>query len=103
MPEQPEIDVAHVARLARIELSEAETAAFQGEIASIVEYVRMLEEVDVAEVEPTAHATRIANVWRDDEPGACIPQEAALANAPAIVDDNLIQVPVVIAENAGGA
>ena len=76
------VDVTYVARLARLELTEAETRAFQGQLDRIVEYINQLRAVDVSGVEPTAHATAIANVFRKDEVRPGLTQEQALANAP---------------------
>lgn len=98
-----DIDVQYVADLARLELSETEVPTFQREIAAILDHVRQLEAVDVDGVDPTAHATAIHNVWRNDVAGETLDHDTAMANAPA-VDGDLIKVPVVIGDDiAGGA
>ena len=96
-----ELDVARIAHLARLELTEAEIVGFQGEIESILGHVEKLKEVDVEGIEPTAHAVPVTDVTRADVPGQCLPREAVLANAPALLDDELIQVPVVVTEGHG--
>lgn len=75
-------DVAKVATLARLKLSAAETERLAGDMAAILGYVAILEEVDTSDVEPMAHAVDVVNVLRDDEVRGSLPREAALANAP---------------------
>lgn len=77
------MDVAYVAHLARMHLSKEEIALFQGQLDQILEYVRQLQELDVEGVEPTAHATRVENVFRKDESRPGLDHDTALANAPA--------------------
>ncbi len=98
-----DVNVEHIAMLARLELTDAEKEEFTREINEIVGYVRMLQEVDVENVEPTAHATHIANVVRADAPGNCQPLDQTMANAPATVNGELIKVPVVLGEGGGSA
>ena len=98
-----EVNVEHIAMLARLELTDAEKEEFTREINEIVGYVRMLQEVDVDNVEPTAHATRIANVVRADTPGTCQSLDKTMANAPDNVNGELIKVPVVLGEGGGSA
>jgi aspartyl-tRNA(Asn)/glutamyl-tRNA(Gln) amidotransferase subunit C len=97
------VDVAYIATLARLALSEAEQARLQASIAEVLGYVDQLRDVDVTGVEPTAHAAPIYNVWRADAPGATLPQEAVLANAPALIDEALIKVPAVLGDQAESA
>lgn len=78
----PELDVRYVANLARIDLSDAEIAQFQTQLGRVLEYVEQLNRVDVSQVEPTAHANAIYNVFRDDESRPGLEKSAALANAP---------------------
>jgi aspartyl-tRNA(Asn)/glutamyl-tRNA(Gln) amidotransferase subunit C len=91
-----DLDVARIAKLARLELTDAEIAEFQGEIAEILTHVEKLSEVDVSGIEPTAHAVPITNVVRDDVVGTCLDRKDVLANAPATAEGDLIRVPVVI-------
>ncbi len=78
----PELDVRYVANLARIDLSDAEIAQFQSQLCRVLEYVEQLNQVDVSQVEPTAHANDITNVFRIDEPKPGLEKVAALQNAP---------------------
>ena len=97
-----EIDVNYVAGLARIELAPEETARLQAEIEGIVRYVKLLNEADVSQAEPTAHATQVTNVFRDDEPGECLSRSEVMANAPETMGDEAIRVPPVMGDEAQG-
>ena len=77
-----ELDVAYVARLARLELSAEETALFQAQLAKVLEHAAKLEEVNVEGVEPAAHAFPIFDVVREDESRPGLTVEEALRNAP---------------------
>ncbi len=91
----PHIDVRYVAGLARIELSEQETHDFQQQLSQILQYVEELRAVNVEDVDPTAHANAIFNVFRDDEAKPSFVPSDALANAPRQASD-LFLVPKVI-------
>ena len=75
-------EVPHVARLARLELSEDEVTKFQGQLSQILEAVSKVRELDLADVPPTAHPLEIANAWAEDEPRPCLPLDDVFANAP---------------------
>jgi aspartyl-tRNA(Asn)/glutamyl-tRNA(Gln) amidotransferase subunit C len=75
-------EVEHVARLARLDLSEQEKEKLTDQLSNILTYVEKLNELDTAGVEPTAHVLNIKNVMRDDIPGESLSRERALANAP---------------------
>jgi aspartyl-tRNA(Asn)/glutamyl-tRNA(Gln) amidotransferase subunit C len=75
-------EVIHVARLARLELSEEELERFAGQLDAILEAVGKVSELDLSNVEPTQHPLALANVWAEDEPRRSLPVEEALANAP---------------------
>jgi aspartyl-tRNA(Asn)/glutamyl-tRNA(Gln) amidotransferase subunit C len=75
-------EVEHVAKLARLELSEQETARMTDQLSNILTYVEKLNELDTTAVEPTSHVLDINNVMREDVPGTSLAQERALANAP---------------------
>jgi aspartyl-tRNA(Asn)/glutamyl-tRNA(Gln) amidotransferase subunit C len=75
-------EVLHVARLARLELTEAEVGRFTEQLSAILEAVAKVSELDLADVEPTAHPLDLVNVWVDDEPRPSIAIEDALANTP---------------------
>jgi aspartyl-tRNA(Asn)/glutamyl-tRNA(Gln) amidotransferase subunit C len=85
-------DVLHVARLARLELSDAEVERFQEQLSAILEAVSKVQELDLGDVPPTSHPLDVVNVWREDEPRPSLPLEDAFANAPARRDD-LFEVP----------
>jgi aspartyl-tRNA(Asn)/glutamyl-tRNA(Gln) amidotransferase subunit C len=75
-------EVLHVARLARLYLTEDEVERMRAQLDAILAYVDKLRELDVEGVEPTSHAVPLVDVMRDDALAPCLPQEAALANAP---------------------
>ena len=83
MPEAPnQVDIEHVAYLARLELSAAEKIKLAAQLKSMLAYVAKLSEVDVTGVEPTAHAMPLTNVLRQDESRPSIETERILKNAP---------------------
>lgn len=90
-----DLNIDHVADLARLALSPEEKAKFAAQLQDILAYIEHLKEVDVSNVEPTAHAQPLYNVWREDVPGPALPVEKALQNAPA-QRDNMISVPKVV-------
>jgi len=75
-------EVKHVARLARLRLSDDELEQMRTDLSRILEYIDMLKEVDVTDVAPTAQVTDLFNVEREDEPRPSLAREDALANAP---------------------
>jgi aspartyl-tRNA(Asn)/glutamyl-tRNA(Gln) amidotransferase subunit C len=75
--------VRHVARLARLGLSDAELEKLSGELSGILDYIDQLNQVDTGAIPPTARVDGLADVWRADEVGPSLGQQAALANAPA--------------------
>jgi aspartyl-tRNA(Asn)/glutamyl-tRNA(Gln) amidotransferase subunit C len=75
-------EVLHVAQLARLELSDAEVDRFVEQLSAILEAVGKVSELDLADVEPTAHPLELVNVWAEDEPRPSLSPEEALANAP---------------------
>ena len=91
----PDLDVGYVARLARLDLSAAEIAQYQAQLSDVLTFVEALRKVDVSDVEPTAHASAVFNVFRADEPQPSLPTAAALANAPRQANDLFI-VPKVL-------
>jgi aspartyl-tRNA(Asn)/glutamyl-tRNA(Gln) amidotransferase subunit C len=88
-------DVEHVARLSRLALSEAEIERMREQLSGILAYIDTLRALDTAGVEPTSHAVPLVNVMRDDELRPCLPQDAALANAPDR-SDAFFRVPRII-------
>ena len=87
--------VEHVAKLARLQLSEAELAAYGKQLGAILDYIAKLEGLDVSGTEPLAHAAESADVMRDDAPRASLPRDAALQNAPERTPDFFV-VPKVV-------
>jgi aspartyl-tRNA(Asn)/glutamyl-tRNA(Gln) amidotransferase subunit C len=87
--------VLHVARLARLELSESELERMRAQLDAILTYIDRLKELDVADVEPTSHAVPRVNVMRDDVVVPCLPQDEALRNAPDRVGE-FFRVPRII-------
>jgi aspartyl-tRNA(Asn)/glutamyl-tRNA(Gln) amidotransferase subunit C len=79
--------VLHVARLARLELSDAEVEAMASELSQILEHVERIGELDLDGVEPTSHVVEVTNVLRADEPRPSWPRERTLAGAPDATDD----------------
>ncbi|HEV7483912.1 MAG TPA: Asp-tRNA(Asn)/Glu-tRNA(Gln) amidotransferase subunit GatC [Solirubrobacterales bacterium] len=78
--------VLHVARLARLRLSEEEVETMAGELSGILEHVDRIAKLDLEGVEPTTHVVALENVLRADEPRPSLPPEIALATAPEAVD-----------------
>ena len=74
--------VLHVARLARLELSEDEIERMAGELSGILEHVDAIAELDLDDVEPTSHVVELENVLRADEPEPSLPRERALEPRP---------------------
>ena len=75
-------EVLHVARLARLELSDEEVTRFREQLEAILEAVSKVSELDLSDVPPTSHPLDVVNVWAADEPRPCLSVEEALANAP---------------------
>lgn len=74
--------ILHVARLARLALTEEEVDRLGGQLGDILGAVAKVSELDLADVEPTAHPLDLVNVWAEDEPRPSLPRDDALANAP---------------------
>ena len=87
--------VENVAKLARLQLSGEELAAYEKQLGAILDYIAKLETLDVAGLEPLVHPAEASNVFRDDFVRPCLPRPAALQNAPERNDDFFI-VPTVV-------
>ncbi len=87
--------VEHVARLARLEVSEDEKAMFARQLSGILTYMDQLKELDTKGVEPTATVLPTDNIFRDDDVRPSLPQEKALANAPDQTD-GFFRVPKIL-------
>jgi aspartyl-tRNA(Asn)/glutamyl-tRNA(Gln) amidotransferase subunit C len=90
-------DVAHVAKLARLVLSDDELDRFTGQLAAVLDHARDVEALDVAGVPPTAHPYPLRNVMRPDEVRPSIDRDEVLASAPA-AEDGRFRVPPVLGE-----
>ena len=87
--------VLNVAKLARLNLSEEEIETFGSQLSAILEHIQILQEADVSGVSPTAHASRLTNITRQDVPQPSYPPEVLLANAPD-QEDNCLKVNAVL-------
>lgn len=87
--------VDHVARLARLDLSEEERERMRGELSAILNHADKIQELDLDAVEPTSHALPLRNAMREDEARESLSQEEALANAPRAEDDRFL-VPRIV-------
>jgi aspartyl-tRNA(Asn)/glutamyl-tRNA(Gln) amidotransferase subunit C len=90
-------DVAHVAQLARLRLTDEELDLFTGQVAADLEHAQDVEPLDVHDVEPTAHPLPLVNVMRPDELRATLDRDEVLAAAPA-VEDGQFKVPMILGE-----
>ena len=95
MAKTADLDVAYVAKLARLNLTEAETQLFQKQLDEVLEYVEKLRGVDVSGVEASAHAVPMFDVFREDEPRDWFTAEEALSNAPRQANNLFIVTKVV--------
>lgn len=100
MPAIPEQDVRHVAKLARLRLSDAEVTQYAAQLGNILDYVKMLESLNVSGVLPLAHALDQTNILRDDDAIAGMPVAEALSNAPDR-DGDFFAVPKVLGDGGG--
>ena len=87
--------VDHVARLARLDLSEDERRRMQTELSKIIEHAEAIQALDLDGVEPTSHAIPLRNVMRPDEVRPSLDPEEALRNAPA-AEDGRFEVPRIL-------
>ena len=78
--------VLHVARLARLELTEPETGRMSAELSQVLDHIEKLSALDLSQVPPTAHVVEVDVALRPDEPHASLSAEAALASAPDVAD-----------------
>lgn len=90
--------VLHVARLARLRLSDDEVEAMTGELSSVLGHIEKIGELDLDGVPPTTHVVEVSNALRPDVVEPSLPREVALANAPAVADGGFL----VPSPQAGG-
>lgn len=79
-------DVDHVARLARLELTEAEAERMLSELSKVLDHIDKIGELELDNVRPTSHVVDVVNVLRPDEPRPSLPVADALASAPEVMD-----------------
>ena len=94
-PDHMQIDLQHVVKLARIELSVEEEQRIGPQLSEIIQYVEKLNELDVDKIEPTAHAIQLTNVLREDKPQPSLSQDDAMRNAPKY-SNGLFVVPKIV-------
>lgn len=75
-------EVRHVAELAKLRLTDEEIQIYTEQLSAILEYAERIQETDTSSVPPTPYVLPLTNVMREDEPEPCLPNDAALANAP---------------------
>lgn len=90
-------EVAHVARLARLTLTDDELDLFTGQLASILDHAADVEALDLHDVPPTSHPYPLENVVRPDEVRPCLDRDEVLAEAPA-AEAGMFRVPPVLGE-----
>lgn len=90
-------DVAHVARLARLRLTDAELDEFTPQLAAVLEHAEDVEALDVGDVEPMTHPYPLVNVLREDEVGPTLDRDEVLAAAP-VAEDGQFRVPPILGE-----
>ena len=95
MAANSDLDVAYVARLARINLTEDEAKTFQRQLNDVLNYVEKLSQVDVTGIDAAAHALPVFNLFREDAPRDWFTAEQALSNAPRQAN-GLFVVPKVV-------
>ena len=91
----PDLDVAYIAALARLNLTAEETALFETQLAEVLTHAARIRELDLEGAEAAAHAITVDDNFREDEPRASLSQEEALRNAPRAAN-SLFIVPKVI-------
>jgi aspartyl-tRNA(Asn)/glutamyl-tRNA(Gln) amidotransferase subunit C len=92
-------DVAHLARLARLAVTDDELDLFAGQLDVILGAVARVGEVAAADIPPTTHAVPLSNVLREDRVIDSLPRDAVLAGAPSVEDDKF-RVPRILSEEA---
>ncbi len=85
--------VLHVARLARLELSDQELERMATELSHVLDHIEKIGELDLEGVPPTSHVVDVVNVLRSDEPAPCLPRDVILAAAPEPVPEGGFGVP----------
>lgn len=79
--------VLHVARLARLQLTDDEVERMSGELSKILGHIETLTSLDLEDVEPTSHVVEVTGGLREDVPRPSLPRDVALSQAPDVADD----------------
>ncbi len=96
-------DVAHVAKLARLHLSDEEILRFTTQLADVLDHASDIESLNTEEVEPTSHPYPLSNVFRSDDPGPTLSSEEALSQGPEVEDGQFRVPPILIRSQQSGA
>jgi aspartyl-tRNA(Asn)/glutamyl-tRNA(Gln) amidotransferase subunit C len=83
-------EVLHVARLARLAVSEDELEPMARELSAVLDHIAKIGELDLADVPPTTHVVEVTGRLRADEPTACLPRDVVLEQAPAVSDEGFL-------------
>ena len=95
MPDPKHVDVAHIAKLARLDLTEEETNLFQAQLARVLEHADKLREPDTSQIETAAHVSPIFNIFREDASRPGLTADEALRNAPHQANNLFVVTKVV--------
>ena len=95
MSQPAPLNIDHVAKLARLALTEEEKQTFSQQLGDVLHHIEALKKIDVSGIEPSAHAFAVHNVWQEDKAQPGLSVEQALRNAPA-QRENMIAVPKVV-------
>lgn len=95
MSSAPQLNIDHIAKLARLALTPDEKTQFAAQLGSVLHHIEQLAKVDVTGIEPSAHAFDVHNVWADDVARPGLPVADALRNAPA-QREHMVAVPKVV-------
>jgi aspartyl-tRNA(Asn)/glutamyl-tRNA(Gln) amidotransferase subunit C len=95
-------EVLHVARLARLQLSEQEVQSMAGELSAVLDHIAKIGELDLEDVAPTSHVVEVTGALRPDEPVDSLPREVVLAQAPAVSGDGFLVPAQRVAQPAAG-
>jgi aspartyl-tRNA(Asn)/glutamyl-tRNA(Gln) amidotransferase subunit C len=83
-------EVRKIAELAKLDLTDDEVETYAGQLSSILNYFRKLQELDTSHIPPTASVLPLTNVFRDDTPQPALPPEQVIANAPAALNNQFL-------------
>jgi len=97
MPSISRADVEHVAKLARLALTDEEIEELTGQLGTILEHATQVSALDTGDVAPTAHPVPMVNVFRSDDTRPCLDRDEVLAEAPA-AEDGRFRVPRILGE-----